>query len=1213
MADKWTKEQYQAISARDTSLIVSAAAGSGKTSVLVERLIRQLSSSENKIPADRIIVVTFTNDAASEMKLRLNAALSKLLEQEPENEWLYEQQSLIQSANISTIHSFCFNLIRENIQSLDISSGFRIIDESEDKIILKKALDMVIEQYCSDNSEMMKRLTDFFCTKGTFQLENTILKIYNFVITIPFYQEWLEKQLDLYSENSDISQWKNIYMEFLKNNLENFIQEAEEAKALCMEIEADAAYELINLEAMAFDRINKIITDENIEWDKKMSEFPSVLFDRIKFPKLEKDSFEAEIAESVKKIRNTYKSKFNKLVTEALFSEQEIKDDKEFVRIIFSDIIEVINRLDETVSLMKNEINGISFSDAERLTIGLLAEKNESGSVVKTELAQKLSEYYRIIMIDEFQDANNSQDLIFKMLSNNGTAEKYGDNAFLVGDIKQSIYRFRLANPMIFLNTLLSSNEYTEDFQGENAYVKLNKNFRSSSDVVNFVNFIFGRIMSVKTGEIDYTDDEKLIQGAIFPEKDRTTEILLVNTTESNADEETESDDETEENEKEIINKEAFAVASKIKSMLNDKINVSHKGIERPCVPADFCILLRNRASGTLFSEALKSFGILAHTDEVEGYLKSREITVLLNFLKVIDNPLLDIPLTSVLMSPIFMLSAEEMAEIRLFSKGESVYKALCISIGEIEDSDLEGAVDTESSYYRKALYFYDTLKRLRYLASGYGLEKLIRTIYDSTDFLSVVQIYRDGEQKRANLQLLLEYAKNYEETQNGGLSGFLRYIASVSANGGDLKRAGTVSLNDDVVTVKTIHKSKGLEFPFVFLCRTSSSFNSIDQRNQVQMSFSDVIGFKIQDKKQLKSYMTLPFIAVREQNRMNSMSEEMRLLYVALTRAKEKLFITLDINEKSIKKMKSFARDIEINKGITPRLVSKAGCMQDWLITALLTHKDADALRNLSEAGIFLDTDSFPIKFIETEELISSGLLKENMKTEAIQPDKTLENEVIKNIAFDYDMKNANILSKLTVSEISKKGNDILLKRPEFITENNSLSGAEKGTALHTFMQFSDYAKAEADILVEINRLVSIGALTKKQGDSVSVDKLKAFFGSKLYQRIKKSENVMRERKLLMRISDLDCDDEFLEAYKNTDGMLQGIADCIFEEDDGYVLVDYKSDYVKNESELIEKYSKQLEMYKYALDKINDKKIKQIVLYAFHLNKEIINLYKDS
>ena len=1213
MADKWTKEQHQAIFARDTSLIVSAAAGSGKTSVLVERLIRQLSSSENKIPADRIIVVTFTNDAASEMKLRLNAALSKLLEQEPENEWLYEQQSLIQSANISTIHSFCFNLIRENIQSLDISSGFRIIDESEDKIILKKALDTVIEQYCSDNSEMMKRLTDFFCTKGTFQLENTILKIYNFVIAIPFYQEWLEKQLALYTENSDISQWKNIYMEFLKNNLENFIQEAEEAKALCMEIEADSAFDLINLEGMAFERIDKIISDESYEWDKKMNEFPSVSFDRIKFPKLEKDSFEAETAESVKKIRSTYKSKFNKLVTEALFSEQEIKEDKEFVRIILSDIIEVINSLDETVRFMKNEINGISFSDAERLTIALLAQKDEDGSIVKTELAKKLSEYYKIIMIDEFQDANNSQDLIFKMLSNNGTAEKYGDNAFLVGDIKQSIYRFRLANPMIFLNTLLSSNEYTEDFKGENAYIKLNKNFRSSSDVVNFVNFIFGRIMSAKTGEIDYTDDEKLIQGAIFPEYDRATEILLVNTSDSNADEETENDDENEENEKEIINKEAFAVASKIKSMLNDKITVSDKGIVRSCVPADFCILLRNRASGTLFSEALKSFGILAHTDEVEGYLKSREITVLLNFLKVIDNPLLDIPLTSVLMSPIFMMSAEEMSEIRLFSKGESVYKTLCISIGKIEDSDLNSIIDTESGYYRKALYFYETLNRLRYLASGYSLEKLIRTIYDSTDFLSVVQIYRDGEQKRANLQLLLEYAKNYEENQNGGLSGFLRYIASVSANGGDLKRAGTVSLNDDVVTVKTIHKSKGLEFPFVFLCRTSSSFNSIDQRNQVQMSFSDGIGFKIQDKKQLKSYMTLPFIAVREQNRMNNMSEEMRLLYVALTRAKEKLFVTFDINEKSIKKMKSFARDISTNGGITPRLVSKANSMQDWLITALLTHKDADALRNLSEAGIFSDTDSFPIKFIETDELISSGLLKENMKTEVLKPDKTLADEVFNNIAFDYDMKNSSILSKLTVSEISKKVNDILLKRPEFITETNSLSGAEKGTALHTFMQFSNYSKAEEDIQSEINRLVSIGALTKKQGDCVSVDKLKAFFGSKLYQRIKKSANVMRERKFLIRISDLDCEDEFLEAYKNTDGMLQGIADCIFEEDDGYVLVDYKSDYVKNEEGLIEKYSKQLEMYKYALDKINDRKIKQIILYSFHLNKEIINLYKDS
>ena len=1205
LPNKWTPQQLQAINARDTAIIVSAAAGSGKTSVLVERLLKQISSESPKIPADRLIVVTFTNDAAAEMKQRLTIELSKLIEQEPQNMWLSEQQALVQTAKISTIHSFCFDLIRENIQSLEISPGFRIIDDTEEKVIIAKALENVMENFYKNESYVMTTLVDFFCSKGDRQLEKIVLSLYKFIISIPFYETWLEEQKNNYS-NIDLKHDDKLiseYISFLSEKMHNFQQDALIAKSLAEDIFAADTADMLYNESEMFRKISEHILNENIEWNHKIFEISSISFDRLKFPKLEKDSPEAEISEKIKKIRNKYKEQISKIADESLFTWEEIIDDLKKHEEIMVCLIKIIHAFNHEIWTQKVEKNAIGFSDAEQLAIQLLAQKNSDGKITKTSLARELSDYYKVIMIDEFQDANNTQDLIFKMLSHNGTTERNGDNIFVVGDVKQSIYRFRLANPSIFIDTLSMAEPYTNDYKGNNSAIMLNKNFRSSYDVVHFVNYVFSNIMSKKVGEIDYTEDESLIQSAEFNENnDRKTEILLVPTKEDVA--------ENSEDDIEIVNQEAKFVAAKINEMLSNKQQVYDKGTLRPCKSRDFCILLRNKASGQLFVTELEKYGIKAHTDDVEGYLKSREISILLNLLQIIDNPLLDIPLVSVLMSPMFMLTAEEMAKVRLLYPNGSIYKALCMAIGKtfFDDEESKNTLQNEQeSYYKKAVFFDKTLEDLRYCASSYSLEKLIRVIYDSTDFLSVVQVYKDGEQKKANLRLLLEYAKSYEEGVNGGLSGFIRYINTISKQGGDLKRAGRISQTDDVVAVKTIHKSKGLEFPFVFLCRTSSQFNMMDLNSQMQLNLTGGIGFKVQEKKSLKRYCTLPFIAIREKNRSNSVNEEMRLLYVALTRAKEKLFITMDLNEKTTNDIFSFASDIKINNGISPNLTAKAKSMQDWLIMCLLIHPDCKELRALSGVDLIPAETDFNVTFTNCADS------DENIQEVVLLNEKALPNEKIvhilgEEISFKYNDELSKIPSKLTVSEISKKTeeHETALRRPFFISEKKTLTGAEKGVATHTFMQYADYEKASDNPMEERDRLVSKGYLTKNQGNAVDIDKIKIFFSSPLYKRISNSYNIFRERKFLMKISDLELNDKVGNEYKNTDGMLQGIADCIFEEEDGFVLIDYKTDYVTDKFELINNYARQLELYKLALDKLYDKKIKEIYIYSFKLGESV-------
>lgn len=1187
----WTKEQLEAITARNTGIIVSAAAGSGKTSVLVERLLGILSDTENKIPADRIVVVTFTNDAAAQIKQRLSAALSQAIENDPDNLWLCRQQALLQTAKISTIHSFCFDLIRENIQSLDVSAGFRILDDTEEELLIRKAAENTFEKLYGEAPDKINALADFFSgsVRSDSELEEAVLKIYNFLMSIPFYEDWIKSQINYYSADfdPDSDPLAKAYEEITKKAYERIISRAEYAQ----DVFTESFGRTSNAVAGDIGGISEILVGLKSGGIFELSNLHDRFsFARIDLPRKGKndpvDEYIEQQKEKIKKIRDDYKKEFEK-IGKNIFTAEEIAEDYKKHGEILSGISEVISVFSEELKKLKTAKNALGFSDAEQLAIKLLAEKNDDGEIVKTRLARELSDYYSMIMIDEFQDANNNQDLIFKLLSKGGTADKGGENLFVVGDVKQSIYRFRLANPQLFLDALKKSETYTEDCSGGFASILLNRNFRSSSDVIGFVNYVFGLLMSRENGEIDYTAEEALVQGLEYPHGDRTTEMLIV----PDSDESTENDDEDVS-----PNCEAKAAAAKIKSMIGVK-NVYDKGVLRPCEPRDFCILLRNNKSAEVYVRELEKAGIKAYAEEPAGYLKSREISVLTALLAVVDNPMQDIKLATVLMSPMFMLNAEDMAVLagERQEKREKYFSVVRRVMGG------ETAVPADSSLYAKLDRFMKMFDKLRYCAASQRIERFIRTIYDSTDFLSAVQVYKDGGRKRANLRLLLDVAESYEKNSGGGLNGFVRYVDNVIKRDGDFKRASTVASTDNVVSVKTIHKSKGLEYPFVFLCGTSVKFNADDLNKRIQINSDFGIGFKIQERENLKLYNSFPQYTIRELNRAAAKSEEMRLLYVALTRAREQLFITVPDNEKIRKRIEKVRSEIIGSGGVTVGNVSAANSMLDWLAAAMIMHRDG---------GWFRDGESIDPKKCEVsvnvcaaEELEKSDAAENTAKA---LPDSEMLQKLRDMFAYRYDDSLTQKTAKITVTEIAKSSGDKLyLRRPDFALEYGGLTAAERGTAMHTFMQYADYRAAEEDVSAEAARLAEQGLLSFEERDSLNISQLEEFFRSELYSRMKKCGNIRREQKFLIKKSDAALDDERLMEY-NSNSMLQGIADCMFEEDGEIVLVDYKTDRVDSGKVLISRYDLQIKLYSAALSKIFGKRVKEAYLYSFSLGKAV-------
>lgn len=1208
----WTKQQETAIEARGSGIIVSAAAGSGKTSVLVERLTSIIADRSEPVPVEKMIVVTFTKDAAAEIRQRLSASLEKAIADAPEDTWLRRQQMLLPSAKIATINAFCFDIIREHMGDGEITSAFRVLDDSEQEILSAKAADEAICRWHKERPEDMGVLWDAFCHRSDKQLELILKKLHDFFGSIPFRNVWINKTTEAYSMPAE----ENIYYRSL---IEGCRAESEAIKKLCDRAVylAGDLYESNNnvldwvmedYEAAAM--LHKLLNDKKPE-PERINEYAIKLLGLHKdkrYPSMRKKDIQNTVKfDQVRDIRADYDKRLKALlgrITSMLpYFESDMAEHMKLLPLL----CQLEADMSAALWRMKTERNALSFDDGERLVLELLADVDENGNVRPSAAAREMSEYYELIMIDEYQDSNNKQDYIFRLLSRNGWNEetgtlRYGDNVFLVGDVKQCIYQFRNANPRNFSAAADDASPYSEDSKEKLQLIRLSRNFRSSGQTVAFVNFLFANLMSRDCGEVDYTEEEWLYPGApgcdTIPLEEQAVTVAVLP---EKPDEEPGTD------------QSAIYTAETIKKMLSEGFPVLDKsGIQRTCTPEDFCILIRKKKYAVSYANALSELGIPVKGIGESGYLKSKEVNLLLDLLRVLDNPLLETSLAAVMLSPMFSFTADDLAEVRLTDKSLSLYPAMCILLEEHSCSE---------ALWKKCRSLYETLAELRQISALYSLDELIRKIYETTDFMSVMQLYKDGAKKRANLRLLLQYARSYEENagDTGGITGFLRYIDLMLEKGKDFEQADDEKGSENAVSIKSMHGSKGLEYPFVFVCNTETSFSELDNQQKLLCSDSGMAGMRLQNPETLEKYQSLPHMVIINEIRRQRNSEELRLLYVALTRARQKLFIPLRYNVKDKERLLTFAELMRGREGISKKLIDNADTMADWLWMALMLRGDDDLKAIAPEADAIVkcsDDRFFPelkICYMNSYEP-TGGVTSEADPMPA--PDRNRLQELRELMGCEYHTRGQNEISLMSVSAASKAetGESLTLKKPRCAREiGKALTGAEHGTAVHAFFQYARFSAAEEDTLSELMRLFKAGFLTEEQMRSVRPEDTEPFFRSDLYARMKRSPMLLRERKFLVRISDLhipeNITDEALSdiiPFREAGSMMKGIIDLAFEEDGGYVLVDYKTDHVRSEQELLDKYKLQLYIYSLALRCITGKEVKECLIFSTVLGRTI-------
>lgn len=1174
-ADKqWTVEQLDAINAHGGSVVVSAAAGSGKTAVLVERIISKITDQENPVDADRLLVATFSRAAATEMVERIGQRLSSLIAKDRNNKFLQRQQTLLAKANISTIHSFCLNLLKENSELLDIDSAFRLADESELSVIAADALDEVMQNgYNSEDKEFL-RLSDVFSKRDDTPLQEMIVSIYSFIRSFPFPKEWLRDALKVY-ENTDIDKcdWKDI----LTTEAYSYLTYLSEKMHFLAEKVSQTELSEFYLQTFLDDanRIKDLSKDIlSCSWDEIVTNLSFINFQRIPTAKGVQDDqlkkyFQKQRNDIIKKIKDDsgdLKSKF------FCSTKEEFKQDADYlyplIKRLFEAVTEYYDKLDE----LKKDRSIVDYADLELFTIKLLSEY-DGEKHIQSDVAKRLSEQFDEILLDEYQDTNAAQDMIFELLSKNGT----GENIFVVGDVKQSIYGFRKAMPEIFNKRKNDATEYNgKEFP---ALINLSANFRSRENVTGFINFVFKQIMSKNVGNVLYDERELLNpQGSFIESINTQTEIHIINTQDLEK--------------KEQKNAEAEHIAETIFNMISSGHLVQDKdGKMRPCRGQDFCILLRSKKNTQKFVKAMQSFGISSLAENNTGYFDRSEISVMINLIKVIDNPLEDIALLSVLMSPAFAFTPDDLADIRATAPKADLYVAL----GNYAKTN------------EHAKEFIDTISRLRALSAVTNVSELIRNIYDTTDIFVVAGAMSAGELRQANLRLLYDYAFQYDKTGSGGLSGYVRYLDRLISNGDDFTGVNMTVSSPDVVQIMTIHHSKGLEFPICILAECSRKFNMDDTRGKALIHRSFGYSTKVIIPEKLRNYPTAFHNALSVVIANDCISEEMRILYVALTRAKEKLIISCTINNDDV--LNNINKVNLKSEKIFDGAVKSVKCFADWILMAVLRHPDASELRAQANCHAMpIDDDSeLIIKILKHTSSETQKTEESSVNTQLV--DMNIVDRLIAEERYGYPYEGATkCVSKLAVTQLAEKTDraDFRIKaRPDFV-EKDGITPAERGTITHKFLQFADFENSISNLDEEINRLYEAEFLAEYEVKALNKTKLKAFFNSELMKRIVNADEVFREYGFFDEIpaQEIYEDDDFIGDEKV---LVQGIADCVIIENGVATVVDYKTDYVKTPEELVERYRKQLEIYARAIKKSFEIKDCKILIYSLHLEKEII------
>ncbi len=1186
---KWTKEQQDAIYEKGSNILVAAAAGSGKTAVLVERIINKIIN-EN-IDIDKLLVVTFTNAAASEMRERVLNAIYKKLDDDPENEKLQRQVTLLNKASICTIDSFCLEIVRNNFYELEnIAPNFRIADTAQIELLKQEVIEDIFEKkYEEDDQDFAKLINTYTSYRDDTPLKDLVLKIYSYIQSNPFPEKWLKEKIEMFNLSEKLEEdfantpWGKVLLEEIEEELIDGIQSLENArKILCLEPELEKFEQTIRND---IDMLTGLKNNLH-SWDKAYNINQILKF--VTWPRQKVDSIKKDEA---KQIRDGVKKRLEKTLNKII-----ICDSKQANQDIF-DMYEILAKLQNLIlefgkefSKRKRNQNIVDFNDVEHFALEILI-KEKDGKIEPTEVAKRYQEKYTEIAIDEYQDSNLVQEYILTSVSK-------GDNIFMVGDVKQSIYKFRQAMPELFLHKY-ETYKNKENKNTENGLkIQLFKNFRSRENILSFTNLIFQDIMSNLLGDIEYNEEEYLNLGASYPNINQNldTEINVIDLSE----EETEEIENEEQDEERIenIELEARFVANRIKKLIDEKYQVWDRKKEtyRDIEYKDIVILLRSTANtAPVYEQELLQLEMPVFSDSSQEYLDSMEIQTIMSLLKIIDNPIQDIPLVSVLRSPIAKFTDDELVKIRLSDKYDNFYTCM-----------QKAMIDVGKDLKAKIEQFLGKLEQWRKEQEYLALDELIWKIYSDTGFYNYAGLMPNGELRQANLKMLFQKAKQYESANFKGLYNFINFIDKLKLSSGDMGAAKLIGENDNVVRIMSIHKSKGLEFPVVFLASTAKQFNLMDLNQNVLLHQDLGIGVKYIDYDMQIQYDTLTKAAIRNKMFTETLSEEMRILYVALTRAKEKLIITgLSKNyEKEATKMSAQVEQYQKNSGkINPILVKKYKKYLDWILLVYQYEKEtakAIELNVLKKQEVMKGFKTIDKEEIDVIEILESGNNADNKVADKIE----------KILKYSYPHKNSTLIpTKTSVTNLKNESTIEIteLTKPEFLRqdEEQKITGAQKGTLVHMCMQRLD-EKVDYDlnkIKELINNLFEKQIITEKEAKAINPFKILEFTKSKIWKEVRKSKEAYKEKPFYINIPAKEVYEEDVQE----DILVQGVIDLYYiDEKDNLVLVDYKTDFVQNENELVEKYSKQLEFYQRALEDALGKKVWKKYIYSVYLGKEI-------
>ncbi len=1210
---KWTNEQLQAIQEKNSNILVAAAAGSGKTAVLVERIIHKIIDEQMDI--DKILVVTFTNAAASEMRERILEAIYKKLEENPENVHLQRQIILLNKASICTIHSFCLDVIHNHFYEIDLPSNFKIADTAEIDLLKQEVLDDLFEQkYTENDKDFIELLENYTNYRGDEALQELVLKIYKFIQSSPFPIKWLQEKLELLKiEDKDISKtvWGKLIIQKVEDDIQESIMQLETVKyKMALYPEMTKFYQKICEDII----ILKDLQNYN-SWDELYIKLLNFNFSNWPVDKKVTNDLKEDSKEIRNKVKKHIKEKTAKLLS--CSQEQAVKDLR-IITPILEKLANLVTEFTKNFAEKKKEKNCIDFNDIEHFALKILLDENNN----PTEVAKKYKEKFEEIAIDEYQDSNLVQEAILTSISK-------GNNIFMVGDVKQSIYKFRQARPELFLQKYDEYKNKEEKTQEDNLKIQLFRNFRSRQNILNITNLVFESIMSKELGDINYNENEYLNYGANYPEPEEIKnyagiaelDIIDLKEDESITAFEGEEDEEEQERvEDDVL--EAKFVANKIQELLNsDYMVFDKKQGYRKIRPKDIVILLRATSNlSPIYEKEISDLELPVFSDTSGTYLDTVEIQTILSVLKIIDNPLQDIPLVVVLRSAICNFTDNDLITIRLTDRNCNFYEAL-IKTRLICDGDLKNKIES----------FLEKLEKWKSISQYMPLDEFIWQIYLDTGYYQYVGLLPNGAMRQANLKTLFEKAKQYEKASFKGLFNFIQFIDKLKKQNGDLASAKLIGENEDVIRIMSIHKSKGLEFPVVFLCNSHKKFNMQDLNDNILLHQDIGFGPTIMDTTRKIKYSSIAKDAIKLKMKQETLSEEQRILYVALTRAKEKLYITgrsKDLTKYVQDKNKILEMYESENIKLDAKLMKKANSYLDWIMYVYLFNQgrtitlkgESYKLSDIITLNVSNKKDL--LKALAKEEVVEQIDLKEKieqiLKNKSEEENKKSEQALKELIEWKYDyIVDTTLPTKSSVTKIKQEkikleemlkgieSEEVEYKKsytPKFMQEDKKISSAEKGTLVHLCIQRLDEKKDYElkDIQNMILNLVEKEIITQNEADAIDVNLIYQYTKSQLFEELRQAKEVHKEQPFYINIPAKDVVSEAENSKKNI--LVQGIIDLYYiDKNDNLVLIDFKTDYISNEpnakEKILDKYKVQLEIYKTALEQALGRKVNKTAL----------------